>query len=634
MHKKLFIKKFKLFFSKIKKKLSFFFYPHRIKRKLLLFLETNGLKKSDNTYKFESRIISKKLWAGFSINGLGDLLKLKNSQTAIDYQKMTAAIHLAKWYAYKNDYEKALDNILFAKKHSNKTLLSIVMMHSEILNQLGRYHEARSILQPLMTRSNPGNHVLLMYANTYNHPGNQEKDSEILRNLNNIFEKSNLLPIKKISETKSLNFSNITSNHFSEFVIDQEPKISVIMPAHNAESTIGVAIQSLINQTWRNLELLIVDDLSTDSTYEIISDFAKKDDRVIPIKHTKNLGAYGARNTGLYQASGEYITINDSDDWAHPQKLEIQIQSMLSDGSTIANTSNLIRVSEDLYFFGAWIIGKDLIRENRSSLLFHRSFIHFLGGWDMVRVSADSEFIERIKHIFGPASIKNILPAVPLTFCLDLSTNLTKKSDSHLKTLYFGKRGDYTEIAKWWRNHTIIPHLKLDPTSEKRPFQIPDNIKINPIGHRIYDYAIFTDFCPGNEFFTDAKNFIIESIKAGKKVAIFHYPDYEKFNDYRQPLQDQIYELINNQSIDRISIGEFITCKSIFFFKPELLIYPLDEIPNITFQNLYMISEKQDFSFDENKVKINQTINISHSIQKLFKKTAAWISVSDLTNEI
>jgi glycosyltransferase involved in cell wall biosynthesis len=99
------------------------------------------------------------------------------------------------------------------------------------------------------------------------------------------------------------------------------PKVSVMMPARNSEKYIGEAIESIINQTHSNLELLIVDDKSTDATYSIANEFAKKDDRIHIIKGD-GICAANARNKALDAATGEFIMNMDSDDVSVPDRIE------------------------------------------------------------------------------------------------------------------------------------------------------------------------------------------------------------------------------------------------------------------------------------------------------------------------
>ena len=103
--------------------------------------------------------------------------------------------------------------------------------------------------------------------------------------------------------------------------------VSVIMPSWNTGNFIADSIQSVINQTYRNWELIIVDDCSNDNTDEIIRMF--KDRRIRYFKNDKNCGAALTRNRALREAKGEWIAFLDSDDLWDPRKLEYQIKFML-----------------------------------------------------------------------------------------------------------------------------------------------------------------------------------------------------------------------------------------------------------------------------------------------------------------
>jgi glycosyltransferase involved in cell wall biosynthesis len=96
------------------------------------------------------------------------------------------------------------------------------------------------------------------------------------------------------------------------------------MAAYNSEKFIAEAIESIINQTFKEWELIIINDASTDRTRKIIKDYQKKDDRIKIINLKKNSGPAAARNAGLRIARGKYIAILDSDDVALPKRLEIQ----------------------------------------------------------------------------------------------------------------------------------------------------------------------------------------------------------------------------------------------------------------------------------------------------------------------
>ena len=102
------------------------------------------------------------------------------------------------------------------------------------------------------------------------------------------------------------------------------------MPAFNSERFISLAIKSVIEQTYKNWELIICDDGSSDRTYEIASKYAQKNKRIYLIENKYNKGASGARNSCLDLVKGDYVAFLDSDDLWLPQKLNDQIKFMQS----------------------------------------------------------------------------------------------------------------------------------------------------------------------------------------------------------------------------------------------------------------------------------------------------------------
>jgi len=104
--------------------------------------------------------------------------------------------------------------------------------------------------------------------------------------------------------------------------------VSIIMPAYNAECYVSEAIESVLEQTYPYWEMLVVDDCSSDSTYEIISDYSRKENRIKALRSVDNSGPAGARNLALRSATGRYVAFLDSDDLWLPSKLERQLEFM------------------------------------------------------------------------------------------------------------------------------------------------------------------------------------------------------------------------------------------------------------------------------------------------------------------
>ncbi len=106
------------------------------------------------------------------------------------------------------------------------------------------------------------------------------------------------------------------------------PLVSVIMPAYNSEKYISVAIESILNQSFKDFEFIIIDDGSTDKTWEIIQEYAKKDWRIVPVRNEENLNNYARRNKGIKMSKGKYVVWQDSDDISLPGRLKKQVNFM------------------------------------------------------------------------------------------------------------------------------------------------------------------------------------------------------------------------------------------------------------------------------------------------------------------
>jgi glycosyltransferase involved in cell wall biosynthesis len=125
-----------------------------------------------------------------------------------------------------------------------------------------------------------------------------------------------------------------------------KPLITVIIPAYNCEKTIATAIESILAQTYPNIEIIVVDDKSTDDTKKVAESFAARNPQVrvfdgqddpwrFDVKINRNVNAgWSARNTGLQHARGEYITFQDADDACLLNRIEVQYDLLIEYGST------------------------------------------------------------------------------------------------------------------------------------------------------------------------------------------------------------------------------------------------------------------------------------------------------------
>ena len=181
-------------------------------------------------------------------------------------------------------------------------------------------------------------------------------------------------------------------------------KITVIMPVYNVEKYLAEAIETTINQTYKNLEILIIDDGSTDSSGKICDEYAKKDERIRVI-HQENKGLSGARNTGLENATGKYLMFIDSDDLFELDACEIMYNAIEEKNADYV-IGNYINIDDDgtrwekpVFSFEKYTEFKLSIKDYEKSFyimnsavwnkIFRKSFIDSLGLKFVERLPAE-----------------------------------------------------------------------------------------------------------------------------------------------------------------------------------------------------------------------------------------------------
>ena len=178
------------------------------------------------------------------------------------------------------------------------------------------------------------------------------------------------------------------------------PTVSVVMAARNAASTVERAIRSLLDQSYAELEIVVVDDASDDDTPAILEALALESDRVSWYENPEPRGAAHARNVGLSKTKGAYLTFQDADDLAHPERIERQLAALLEKDAVVC-VCNVLRETPD---------GRRVVVNQRRytkgviTMLFARDPVfERLGYMRELIVGEDSEYFERMRAVFGPS---------------------------------------------------------------------------------------------------------------------------------------------------------------------------------------------------------------------------------------
>ena len=410
--------------------------------------------------------LESKLWGGFSRSALRDLEKLSWSR-GDPTDRFGAAWALARWHAARGEKRRTLDQIALMRALKPKEMggRHIVLLEVECLTELGAPEEAQSLLDvALRSRRHFDADLCLAYANVVSVAGGPKAEREQLAWINRLFAEEGLAELEKRDAGQPLTIDNIVAPTAHRADVPNAPKVSVIMPAFNAAKTIATAIESILAQTWPNLELIVVDDHSADDTTEIARAMARGRDSIIPIRLGRNQGANSARNKGLSVAKGDFITVHDADDWSHPQKIEAQIRSFVRSHGVVGNLSAWVRVLPDMRFRWEYRPGSRLIDWNTSSFMVGREIAVALGNWVSDRNSGDTEFIWRAQR---RGAVDRILSTVPLSFSRLSPTSLTQSGVTHIKTIHFGMRREYREAARHWHDSQQQPsELVLQQSTE------------------------------------------------------------------------------------------------------------------------------------------------------------------------
>ena len=195
------------------------------------------------------------------------------------------------------------------------------------------------------------------------------------------------------------------------------PRVSVIMPVYNGEKFVGEAIESILNQTFSDFELIIIDDASTDGTLEVVRKFP--DGRIRIIRNHENIGIARSRNKGLREAQGEYIAVHDSDDISYPERFELQVKFLDNHPEVAAVGSWYVVIDEngeELERVKLWTRDDDikavLLKKNQfahGAMMIRKECLKAVGGYRHIERCEDYDLCLRLAERYKLANLPRFL---------------------------------------------------------------------------------------------------------------------------------------------------------------------------------------------------------------------------------
>lgn len=258
-------------------------------------------------------------------------------------------------------------------------------------------------------------------------------------------------------------------------------KVTVIVSCFNSEEHLETSLCSLFKQSHSNLEIIAVDDNSSDSTWKLLTALAKREPRLRLLRNAKNVGTFVSRNRALRVSTGEYVTTQDSDDWSHPDRINYQLAVLEARPDAVASYCAGLRMWSDGRFEVHEESGNVIRPLCYASLMYRKKAILDLTGyWDCVRVEADAEYLRRVLRLCGPASV--VACAKPLMIQLRRENSLTTTPQtSNIRRLRDGPRLAYrAEAARFAKriNRINAAKARYDFEAWHRPFPAPHSIVV------------------------------------------------------------------------------------------------------------------------------------------------------------
>lgn len=329
------------------------------------------------------------------------------------------------------------------------------------------------------------------------------------------------------------------------------PLVSVAMTTFRPGQEIFASVRSILKQSWCQLELIVVDDASGPEYDEVLDHIESLDDRIRVVRLAVNGGTYLARNAALAVAEGRYVTGQDDDDWAHPQRIEAQMAPILRGGGR-SSISQSLRATPDLRFCKP---GSRLVATHLPSFLAERDVLRELGGYLPARKGADREIVERVRHATGH-------PAHPV----DLPLSVYRLTASSLSRAEFGpgwahpSRVAFWDLANRVHGQALAAGAPLATTVER--LAVPQRFAVES-RTPVLDIVLVADWESPAGVAHPLAHELVTLADAGLKVGALHLEDARRFSRGRTPLCSELLDLVNDRRVELVALDDAADVKQV-----------------------------------------------------------------------
>lgn len=351
-------------------------------------------------------------------------------------------------------------------------------------------------------------------------------------------------------------------------------RVTVLMSAYRPGPPLLTAVRSVLAQTWTNLELFVVDDASGDDPAwaRALDVVAGLDERVTVVRKAVNGGTYRARNTALRLATGDFVVVLDSDDWWHPQTLELCAGPLVERPQLLATRAEGVRVTPDLLLTRP---GYRPRFASAATVLFRRlPVMDRIGFFDTTRKGADTEYARRLEASCGP-----VVHDIPETTTLLRSGEDTLSSDEFGMGWRHPARHQYKSTYGVWheqiRTGAATPYLDPD-----QPRAFPEPLRWSRPTHPVLGTDRHLHLCLASDWrrFGGPQRSMVEEIRAaraaGLRVGVMHLEAYRFMGNKDVPATPELLELLAAGDVTWVHPDDDVDIDVLMVRYPPILQYP------------------------------------------------------------
>lgn len=522
----------------------------------------------------------------------GRILQRQTADIRFRYEWL---FRLGRLVALQNMDDSDADLALFCLEESTYHLrlrshrIESFRLQVELLAETGQFDEAhRVISEARALYGTRYEHLSVDLTNPYVNPAGVSTQ-EWLYGFNRPFRKKGLTEVQLSDESHHVPFDRLYAQR-SFGPMPAGPLVSVIMTSYAPDETaFELAARSILNQSWWNLELVVVDDATPGGAPGILRDLELADSRVRVIELEENRGTYYVRNVGLRAAAGQYVTGQDSDDWSHPDRLYRQIETLQNDESAVGVVTKAIRSDDNLFRI---LRGIEPDRLCEVSLMFPAKVGRQVGGFLESRKGADSEFRLRLE-LFSGTYVKLVNEPLYLT---RLSSGSLSRSDFKRGWAHQNRRA-FSNLIKHWHS-TATPSELVLTDQESGSNALPPKFRSRPSTVRSFEYVFLSDWRFDDAITHSALSEIEALQQAGKTVGILQLSGLFSGRGHVARLSPAIQKRINNEEITLVIPDENAEIENLVVRNAELLQFATADMFRGEVERLFIVADQPPSAWD------------------------------------